>query len=561
IQQGKMTYVDETVSPAQRSELKDLDLTVKDISMVGGKTSFELDAPISYNKMNYHLTVGGVLRYFLSGQSIKDLQVKGSVNDLAFGVSGSVQDMTGNYAPDLDGTASLDMLKFAGLVPASLSQMPPGLSLTGPAEVAFHLGGNARDGLALSGTADGSKLAIAYKDLFVKTASTTCKVTFKTVNQLKRGMYDVPSFKVTYADWEVDGAFHYRAGTSYSGEIHSKRLPFSGLSNMIPKLKKAAFDGTGSVDMTFSQALNKPNSFNVRGQVLLKGVGVSLPQEPYLRDLTGPINFTGDAVRLPKMTFKSFDGTGAAGVTYGIHNQAYSYAFRLTGVNAQKAVDASIDAYVTTKDFSAYKDKIFGTMNLAYAGLGRGLSGEAMIDSALGEGNYSLVDAKIANLAAITAVNKYFKDPSNQITFQKIAGTLNMKNKIFSYTADTIGKVGAIHETGGIDVSRMVYSPDMMVRADIKKDFINSDAVASGLPPAVRGLAKNVDVLTDAQGNIPVDFKFTGPVKNNQYAYDWTRITQNVEKHAGQALRKAAQGQLNNIGKNLGNQIKSLFGR
>ncbi|MGH7739122.1 MAG: AsmA family protein, partial [bacterium] len=52
IQQGKMTYVDETVSPAQRSELKDLNLTVKNISMVGGKTTFELDAPISYNKMN-----------------------------------------------------------------------------------------------------------------------------------------------------------------------------------------------------------------------------------------------------------------------------------------------------------------------------------------------------------------------------------------------------------------------------------------------------------------------------------------------------------------------------
>ncbi|HVM32685.1 MAG TPA: AsmA family protein, partial [bacterium] len=135
---GQMTYLDESQAPAQRSDLKDLNLTVRDISMVGAKTSFELDAPMVYNKTAYHLVVGGSLRYFLASQTLKELDIKGSVNDLTFNVAGGVQNLTGNYAPNLDGSASLDMLKFSGLIP-NLSAMPSGLALTGPARVDFHL--------------------------------------------------------------------------------------------------------------------------------------------------------------------------------------------------------------------------------------------------------------------------------------------------------------------------------------------------------------------------------------------------------------------------------------
>ena len=76
-----MTYLDETAAPAQRSDLQDLNVTVKNISMAGAKTSFELDAPLVYNKKAYHLVVGGSFRYFLASQTLKELDVKGSVND------------------------------------------------------------------------------------------------------------------------------------------------------------------------------------------------------------------------------------------------------------------------------------------------------------------------------------------------------------------------------------------------------------------------------------------------------------------------------------------------
>ncbi len=550
IEHGKLVYLDETTSPTQKSDLQDLNLTVKNISMVGGKTVFELDAPFSYNKTAYHMVVGGSFRYFLADQTLKELEVKGKVNDLAFGLQGDVQDMTGNTTPNLDGTASLDMLKFSGLVPASLSKMPEGLSLTGPAEVDFHLGGSAQKGLELSGTADASKLALAYKDLFVKTASTTCKVDFKTINQLNRGIYDVPSLKVSYDNWEVTGAFHYRADGSYSGEIHSQALPFGGLPAMIPKLKRATFDGTGSVNLSVSETGGKAASFSVNGQILLKDVGITLPQEPYLQNMTGPINFTGNVVRVPGIRFNSFDGAGEAGVTYTFNSQAYGYALVLKNVNIQKAIDASIDAYVTTKDYSSYKDKFYGNLNLSYAGTGKGLSGDEMITNLKGAGNYALTKSKVQDLAAVTAINKFMKSSSNEIDFDQITGNLAMKNKVFSYTANTEGKVGAVRETGGIDCVTMAYSPDMKVQCDLKEQYLNSDAVDAALPDLLKGQAKNLDWFADDKGNIPVDFTFTGKAADNHYSYDWARIKKNIGKHLGSAAVDA--------GKNL---IKNLFGQ
>jgi hypothetical protein len=275
--------------------------------------------------------------------------------------------------------------------------------------------------------------------------------------------------------------------------------------------------------------------------------------------MNGPINVTDNVIKIPSMTFKSFDGTGALGVTLNGNSQAYAYSFNLKNVNTQKAVNASIDAYVV-KNPSDYKDKIFGTMNFAYAGSGRGFSGDPMIASAVGSGNYSLVNAKVKGFAVIKTINKYFKDSSDEINFETIAGTLGMKNKIFSYTANTTGKVGAFRETGGINVANMAYSPDMKVQCDIKKDFINSDSVQGNLPDEIKPLVKNPDWIADDKGNIPLDVKFTGPVSSNNWSYDWNRIIQNVKNKAAKEIQKAAGSAVQQGAQNLGNQLKGLFG-
>ncbi len=548
IEGANLEYLDETASPAQRATASDLNLKIKNISLNGGKTSFSLDTPFTYDKQGYKLDLSGSLRYFFENQSIRGLDLKGDVNDQAFNVSGNADSMSGNFSPAMDGEASLNMLKFVGLVPA-LSQMPQGSALGGSATVDFHLGGSLNNGLELSGTADGSGLTLQYKDIFVKTDKTPCSVEFKSVNKMKEGIYDVPSFKVVYADWTVTGSLHY-TGSAWSCNVHSDSLPFKGLPNMLPKLSKTIIDGGGSLDLSFASAKGKTLPFLVNGRIALKNVGVTLPQEPYLESMNGDIECVNNVIRIPGITFKAFDGSGALGVTFNGNTYAYSYGFRLSNVNAQKAVDGTVDAMVTTKDLTKYKDILYGTMNFAYAGSGKGTSGDPMMASQAGSGNYSLVNAKIKGLAVIKAINGYLKDKSDEINFDKIDGILAMKDKVFSFTTNSVGKVGAIHETGGIEMVKMAYSPDMEVRCDIRQDFIDFTAVSSGIPPAFSGIVKNAGYLTDGNGNVPIDLKFTGPVSENHYSWDSGRMVNNIKKNAGFQLQKAAPAVINKI-KNL----------
>ncbi|HVZ81157.1 MAG TPA: AsmA family protein [bacterium] len=559
---GKMTYLDRSVNPPQKYLLSDLNLHIENISMVGGKSNFTMSTPVEANNQKYQFSLKGTYRFLMASSMIKDMDIEGILNDShSFQVKGDLSYGDG-IAPKLDGDASLDSLKLVDLIPRNLAKMPQGLVLKGPARVDFHLEGNTKAGLELDGSADGSSLAIQFKDYFIKTDKTTCKVEFKSLNRMAQGIYDIPSFKIHYQDWDVNGSFHYQSNGLYSGSVHSKSLPFQGLPGMFPKLKNTTVNGSGAMDIDFSQVLGKPESLKVNGLVSLKGVGIILPkQEPYLEDITGPIYLNGQVLRVPKATFKSFDGTGAAGVTWNYVNDGYTYGFVLKDVSAQKAIDASIDAYVTTKDFTDYKDKLLGNLNLSYAGSGRGFGGDQMIASALGNGSYTLDHAKVKDLALVKAINKYFKDSSNEIAFDQIKGVLVMKNKVFTYTADTNGKVGAVRERGGINVAEMVYAPDMTVQADVKKDFLNSDAVLAGLPGEVRGLVKNVDWFADGNGNIPIDFKFTGPVKQNNYAYDWDRLKKNVGDHAAQEAKKAVGDAAKPVLNDIGNKLKGLFGK
>ncbi len=551
---GKMTYLDETVSPPQKSDLKDLNLKIKNISMVGGKTTFSLSTPFVYSGINYQLAIDGVFHYFQSSQSIKGLDVKGTVNGLGFDFAGDLLDMTSNLAPSIDGNASLNMLQFSGLVPKSLSSMPDGLSLTGPAKVSFHLGGKSKSGLELSGMADGSALAIKYKDLFVKTDKTTCRVDFKSV--VTDNVYDLPSFKVLYQDWEVEGSFHYAKGSSYSGTVHSKSLPLKGLPGMVPRLKNVTFDGAAALDISYSQFLNNPKSMKMNGQVNLKGIGITLPQETYLQDLNSVIYLTQSVIRIPSATFKSFDGAGVAGVTIntGVAPLAYNYAFNLKNVNAQKAINGSVDAYVV-KSPEDYKDKLYGTMNMVYQGSGRGTDTAAMEASALGTGSFNITEAKVKGYSAIKSINGIFGDQGDSLGFDKIVGTLAVKSQVCSFKSDFTSHVGSMQAVGGINFSN-VYTPSMMVYGNIHKQFLDSDLIKSKLPPGT-----DVNCVADADGNVPVDFKFTGPVKENHWSYVWDRLLKNVGDCIGKKAQQAVQQKAQDLGKDLGSKLKGLFGQ
>jgi len=568
ISHGKMVYMDETTAPAQRSDLADLNFEVKNISLIGGKSTFTLNTPFSYNKMAYGLALSGSYRYFLPSQSIKELSIKGTVNDLGFAISGDALNMVEDFSPNMDGTASLDMLKFSGLVPENLSAMPKGLTLTGSARVNFHLSGSIKQGLELKGTADASDLSIQYQDMFIKAAKDTCKVDFDAVNS--SDAYNLKNFHLVYQDWAVDGSFLYKNGISYSGEVHSKDLPLAGLSNDVPRLKKVKIDGTVAMNFTYSQVLNKPASFKTNGQVVVKGVGISLPNEPYLQNLNSVIDVTQSTVKIQNATFNGFDGSGAASLALTMGKTlGYSYAFDLKNVNAQKAINSSVDAYVTLNP-AKYKDKLYGNMNFAYKGTGHGTTAVEAMSSAEGSGNYSITNGKVKGYDAISYINNFFSQKSDEINMETISGNIALKNKIATYTVNTTGKVGTVKAQGAVNVATYFYAPEMKVQCEIHKEFLDSDAIKAKLPEDIRNkLGNNFDIgkAADSNGNVPIDFRFTGDATKvpGLECVDFTRAGNNLLSSYASDLENAAEETAKNLvggdavqkGQNL---LKGLFG-
>ena len=553
ISHGKLVYWDETLKPAQRSDLTDLNFEVENISLIGGKSTFNLTTPFNVNNTAYQLALSGNYRYFLTSQSIKELSVKGTVNDLGFSLSGDALNMSSDFSPNMDGEASLDMLKFSGLVPANLSAMPKGLTLSGPAKVDFHLSGSIKNGLELKGTADASDLAIQYQEMFVKAPKTACKVDFDAVNL--GNAYNVKNFHVVYQDWAVDGSFLYKNGISYSGEIHTQDLPLAGLSNDVPRLKNDKIDGTVAMNLTYSQLLNKPGSLKLTGPIVLKGIGFSLPNEPYIQNLNAQIDANYPNFKTQNATFEGFDGTGAASLLINVGKTlAYSYAFDLKNVNAQKAINASVDAYVTLNP-EKYKDKLSGTMNFAYKGTGHGTAAAEMMASAVGSGNYSIANGTVKGYSAISAMNNFFKDKSDQIVIDSIAGNISVKNKVVTYTATANGKVGQVRANGAVNLLTYDYEPDMKVQCDIHKDYLDSDAIKGQMPDSVRDKF-DINRLADSNGNVPLDFRFTGNAAQapGVNCLDVNRLVNNIINSYTNDVTSQVQQQ----GQNL---LKGLFGQ
>ncbi len=263
ISHSVLVYLDETTAPLQRTDLNDLNLQLKNVSLDGGLSSFSLSLPIAYNHKICQVKLAGGCRYLLTSQLIKDLSITGKVDDQEFAFTGEASKLFEDLSPRMDGTASLDMLQLSGLVPESLYSMPKGLVVSGPAKVDFHLSGSVRNGLELKGTADATDLVVQYQDMFAKAPQTACRLDFDSVK--KQDSWDIASFHAVFKNYALDGAFHYKNGVSYACEVHSKDLSLTVLNDLVPHLKNGKVGGTVVLDMSWNQLLGKPASLNGSG--------------------------------------------------------------------------------------------------------------------------------------------------------------------------------------------------------------------------------------------------------------------------------------------------------
>jgi hypothetical protein len=207
-----------------------------------------------------------------------------------------------------------------------------------------------------------------------------------------------------------------------------------------------------------------------------------------------------------------------------------------------------VDAYVI-KDPQNYKDKLDGKMNLTFKGTGRGLGDSEMIAALAGSGNYSITSGTIKGYPVITFVNNYFKDKSNSIVVDSIAGNLNVKNNVVSYTAVGNGKMGQVRANGAQNLSTFFYAPDLRVQCDIHKEFLDSDAIKAQLPDNIKDKF-DVNLLADSNGNVPLDFHFTGdPSKISLNSLDLSRL--------GNVILNNYLNQMGSKGQNI---LNGLFG-
>jgi hypothetical protein len=99
------------------------------------------------------------------------------------------------------------------------------------------------------------------------------------------------------------------------------------------------------------------------------------------------------------------------------------------------------------------------------------------------------------------------------------------------------------------------YAPDMKVQCDIHKDYLDSDAIKSQMPDSVRDKV-DINRLADSNGNVPLDFHFTGNAAQmpGLNCLDVNRLVNNIINSYTNEVTTQVQQQ----GQNL---LKGLFGQ
>jgi len=690
IHQGQITYIDYLSKPTMEVKIPGADLTIKNISLSGSKTTFDLKAPIVYGGTTYAFNAKGSERFDWSNQTLKNLKVDGEFQGIKFSLTGDAAKVVDDFSPKMSGEATLDLTKVASLMPKSMGALPKDLSMTGSFTFPFTVGGSLKNGFTFDGSADLTSAELAFGNAFKKAKGVTTKADFKAV--IGTDYYKVSSFNATLAGWNVKGSAAMTGVEAYPGDpkanpafavsISAPSLPLKELTALSPMLKDFTLTGEMGVDVAYSGSTKKPASGTLRGGLDFKSLGVTGPKNlAILGDMTGRMTMTDTSIDLPTMKFKlmgtpascdfkmsrfhaselmdfakcnaliafnfdasdvdlekimtsmgvtmggaktattqtaavksapmdlrnvvssglqvngrmtvksffyrklklenatanitlakkqfktaasvaGFSGKASAVMTADLNKAPLSYGYDLSllGVSAQSAINDGVDSFVT-KNPENYKDKVTGTMDFKFAG--SGLMDAEPAKSLKGNGTFKISGAKVQGLAMLGGVMDSLKDSPKAVKMDTLDGTLAVADSKVSVTANSSGEFEKIRVNGAVGFDGN-YAPEMRVETDIKKDQLDSKKVFSFLPASLQSRI-DVNRAADAQGYVPVDFKFTGAVASapGLKALDPTRLTKNVTSSYTKAITNKVTEKLGDkTGKSteaVGNALKGLF--
>lgn len=689
LQDGQITYINHLYKPAQTIQLPKTNVTIKNISLSGGKTTFSINAPVVYGGTTYSFTAKGSERFSWNGQTLKSLKVEGECQGVKFKVEGDASSVVDDFAPVMKGEAALDLAKVGELMPKAMGPLPKDLALTGVVTAPFAVGGSLKKGFTFNGSVDLTSSELAFGTAFKKAKGTVCKADYQTV--IGTDYVKVPSFDAALAGWVVKGSAAFTGMEAYPGDpkanpaialaLSAPSLPLKELNALSPMLKDFALSGELGMDFSVSAALKNPKGGSLKGGVDFKGLNVMGPNNaPFLQDLTGRLSMTDTAIDMPTMKFKllgapatasfkmtrfhagelmdfakcnaliaysldaadvdvekvmasmglssgkaagkkgetttaaaaksapldlrnavspglqvngkvsfksfyyrklrlenavatttlsnrvfkttasvsGFSGKAGAAMSADLGKAPlpYGYSLDLTGVSAQSAINDAVDSFVT-KNPEQYKDKVTGTMNFKFAGTGAMDANPAA--SLKGNGTFQIAGATLQGLAMLGGVMDSLKDNTKALKMDKVDGTLAVASRTVSITANSTGSFGKLRVLGGVDFDGK-YAPEMRVETDVKKELLDSRKVFGALPSALQGRI-DLDRAADAQGYIPVDFKFTGLVTDapGLKAIDVTRLTKNVTGSYTKQITNKVTEKTGAAGQAVGNALKGLF--
>jgi len=334
----------------------------------------------------------------------------------------------------------------------------------------------------------------------------------------------------------------------YNKESHQLALNGScGYSLAGQSIKALSVKGTwdGGVFVVSGDEVD----FLPHGQAALKNVGLSLGNEPYFQNLNSVVEFSPALIKAQNTTFNAFDGSGVVSflLTQG-KTPGYFIAIDLKNVNTGKTVNTNVDAYAA-KSAANYKDKFDGKLNLIFKGTYQGTTAAEKMSSLNASGSYSISSGTIKGYPLITFLCSFFKDKGNAIVVDTISGNFNAKNSVLAFTAVGNGKMGQVRANGAINMVTQYYAPDMKVQCDIHKDFLDSNAIKAQLPDNIKDKF-DINLLADSNGNVPLDFHFTGdPLKLNSNCFDISRL--------GNVFLNNYVNQMSSKGQNI---LQGLFG-
>ncbi len=275
---GEIRYLDRTVSPPSEAVVRDLDLSVSDLS---------LTTPIGLR-----LTAN------LLGSQKRNLKVEGTIGPLGSPPNPQAAPLEASLEV---GPIVLDELKK---LEAVAKVLPPELSCADPMLLRARAKGTAAR-LSLEAELDGSDAAIRYGQAFTKPKGVPLRLALSVERAGTSMDVKTLSLRLAALDLTGKGTVGSAPGSPIDVQLDSKPTALSGWDRLIPAFSGYDVSGNVEVHVRARGKVGPGETPEVDGTIALQDVNAKQKGSPYeIESLSTKIALRGDSATLPPTKFQ-----------------------------------------------------------------------------------------------------------------------------------------------------------------------------------------------------------------------------------------------------------------